>query len=190
MVGYAVRITRTAEQLYDVARRWKDYCDTIIMYEHPDDVANRTHCHMYLGRVSVTTKRLKQVSGLPNLGNTLWSFKEATEDISVYVTYMSKGKYDPSYLYRYEYKDTERLKALWKEPEKPVKPALKAYMEFEQHARTLPVELRLHTEDITRLATRWIYQRDLMFNQANQNQVRNYTQTYVFKYNLFPRPLV
>jgi len=189
MVGYAVRISRTAEELYDVMLRWKDYCDEIVMYEHNEN-ANRIHCHIYLGGCDITTKRLKQVSGLPNQGNTLWSFKQATEDISIYITYMSKGKYDPYYLHGYEFKDCERLRQLWREPPVKVSKSLKEYMEFKEATRELPLEHRMHKEDIERIATRWVFNRDKMFNMVNQNHIKNYTASYCFEYKILSRPLV
>lgn len=190
MTGYAIRISRDANQLRDVARRWKPYCETVIMYEHDADQANRVHCHLYLGGVSVTTKRLKQLSGLPNQGNSLWSFKQAKDEIDVYITYMSKGKLDPEFLHGYEYKETERLKALWKEPTKRIPKALDEYQKFEGYVLALAPETRIWTEDIIRIATRYIMMRDSMFTMVNQNQIKNYAASYSYKNNLLSRPKV
>jgi len=189
MTGYAVRVSKNAEQLVDIAKRWKPYCDTIVLYEHNED-ANRIHCHLYLGGVECTTKRLKQVSGLPNQGNSLWSFKKAEEDIDVYITYMSKGKYDPTYLHGYEFKDTERLKSLWVEPEKKKPKALEEYLKFEGYVDAQPREMKVYDEDILRLARRYIMLRDSMFTMVNQNQIKNYAATYSFKHYLISKPKV
>jgi len=189
MTGYAVRVSRGADELLAVANRWKPYCDTIVMYEHSEN-ANRLHCHLYLGGVDVSTKRLKQISGLPNLGNTLWSFKKAEEDIDVYITYMSKGVYDPYYLHGYEYKDTVRLRSLWKEPAKKVSKGLEEYIKFEAYVHGQEPENRMYVEDITRLATGYVRRRDGMFTMVNQNQITNYTKTYVYDHTLISRPKV
>lgn len=189
MVGYAVRITRSFDDLRAVCERWKDRCETMVVYEH-DEGANRQHCHLYLGGVDVTTKRLKQISGLPNLGNTLWSFKQATEDIDVYITYMSKGKYDPSYLYGYELKDCDRLRLLWVTPPLPKPPALEKYLAFEVWLFQRPVEMRVFKDDVELLCRRYILDRDNMFNMVNQNQIKNYTETVCFKYKINSRPRV
>jgi len=184
-----VRISRTAEELHAVMLRWKNYAEEIVMYEHNEN-ANRIHCHIYLGGVKVSTKRLKQISGLPNQGNTLWSFKEATEDISIYITYMSKGKYDPNYLHGYEYKDCERLRQLWREPPAKVSKALLEYHTFRDTTRALPEDHRRYKEDIERLATRFVFIRDHMFTMVNQNHIKNYTASYCFEYRILSRPVV
>lgn len=187
MTGYAVRISRSATECNEVCRRWKLYCDTIVMYEHGEN-ANRVHCHLYLGGVSVTTKRLKQLTGWPNLGNTLWSFQKAQDEVDVYITYMSKGKYDPEFLHGYELKDADRLRQLWIEPAPKIPPALKAYKDFEAYVLALEPELRMYSEDITRLATGYVKRRDGMFTMVNQNHIRNYMLSYVYDHKLRSRP--
>lgn len=184
-----MRITRTYLQLEDVIKRWKAMCDTIVVYEHDED-ANRVHCHLYLGGVNVSTKRLKQISGLPNLGNTLWSWKTATEDIGVYITYMSKGKMDPCYLHNFEFKDCEALRLMWVTPPPKVSNALAQYRAFVIWLEIRPVEMRLYREDIELLCRRYMIERDQMFNMVNQNHVRNYTATYCFVKRINSRPQV
>lgn len=138
-MSLAVRISLDEVQVRAICERWTPYCEQIIAYEHPSGVPARTHCHLLLIGCSVTTARLKQLANRIERGNAFWNFKTADTNVAEtykYVTYMSKGIYEPFWIgseMHVEYKEFEKLKGQWIEPVKP--PAkltmLQRYQEFE-----------------------------------------------------------
>lgn len=106
----AVRLTTSYESLKTTVSDWSLVCKQIICYEHPEP--QNIHCHLLLTGVYCTDQHLK---------NTMWShgvtckgagqllFKTSyktpeklviqitEESYPKYITYMSKGKYEPSY---------------------------------------------------------------------------------------------
>lgn len=99
MDGYAVRMAMEFKDLIDLITykgAWYDMADQIICYEHPHPPASRTHCHLLIINPTHCVRSFKDKSGLPNGGNSMWSFKPiAREAFERYITYMSKGIYDP-----------------------------------------------------------------------------------------------
>lgn len=94
--SYAVRVTRPSSVLAPVYSKLTSVCGVVVVYEHPDE--GNVHCHMYLGTCSVSTDTLKNYikKAVGDVGRTEWSFKAgATPD---FISYMSKGKYDPVYM--------------------------------------------------------------------------------------------
>jgi len=100
MDGYAVRIALGFDKIMDMITHkgaWYDMATQIICYEHPSPPASRTHCHLLIINPSHCVRSFKDKSGLPNGGNSMWSFKPiGKDDFGKYITYMSKGIYDPS----------------------------------------------------------------------------------------------
>jgi len=123
MDGYAVRIAlafnETLVSLISYEGAWYDMADQIICYEHPSPPASRTHCHLLIINPSHCVRSFKDKSGLPNGGNSMWSFKPIVkEDFGKYITYMSKGIYDfKSNISRidamFNTQDLNELKAKW-----------------------------------------------------------------------------
>jgi len=167
------------------------YMAGCIMYNHNADGDN-DHCHYLLLGVKVTTKRLKQLAAMPTGGNGLWSFKEATEDPTRYITYMSKGKLEPVVCVgqQYSWKECETLRQLWIEPPAKIKPSLQRYMDFETYIKGLPLECRMWKEDITSLSMSFVLRRDSHYNQVNLNEAKNNALTYSSKYPIISRPKV
>lgn len=121
MEGYAVRIALPYNKLPTTLGNWEELCDQIIVYEHPAPPASRQHCHLLIINPKVTSKTLKNRSGIPNGGNALWSFKDlkpkTRDSASKYICYMSKGQYDPKFTHgsviHFTGEDLDNIKALW-----------------------------------------------------------------------------
>lgn len=126
-LNYAVRLRASYEALATTCSDWAARCEKMLCYEHPDDPKN-IHCHFLLVGVRDSTDTLKRdykLHGLELKGPGQVSFKlsfklkdgtnicitEAT--IPKYITYMSKGKYDPKYNKGYDPEILELYKKAW-----------------------------------------------------------------------------
>lgn len=97
MSNYAVRVTRSASALSKVYEKLDSQCESVIVYEHPDE--GNVHCHMLLLVCEVSTDTLKNYirKVVGNVERTEWSFKSGAD--KDFISYMSKGKYDPVHLF-------------------------------------------------------------------------------------------
>lgn len=139
-VNYAVRLTASFETLQTTVADWAMVSKHILCYEHPEP--GNIHCHLLLYGVYQTTENLKTIMrshGVALKGAGQLSFKttftenkvkiEITDEtIPKFITYMSKGKYDPKYNKGYD-EIIPTCKSAWitytKEP-----PAYLLYLEF------------------------------------------------------------
>lgn len=198
-MSWAVRITLDENDLAGVIQKWAGHCAQIIAYEHPAPPANRTHCHLLLIRCRVTTQRLKQISGREERGNTFWNFKsissptamhsESWSDTEKYLTYCSKGKYEPSYIGSCNYYDWTALEALkqkWVEPQPkaPKLTTLQRYLEYEQMVRSRPIEQRNDETWLRLHARHYLFPQYQMVTQQYKNDLSNFVETYKIKYKL------
>jgi len=188
---YAVRISLGQENVHSILSKWEPHCSQIIAYEHVD--GNRTHCHMLVWGCDVTSERLKQISGRTERGNTFWNFKtmdpDDLEGHETYITYMSKGQYDPFYNsseWSWSWKDLEKLKANWKEPVKPVKKldSNQRYQEFEDIVRAMPPEQRSDKTWIKLHARTHLLKFHTWMKPQYYNDLKGYVETYAHKYHL------
>jgi len=126
MNNFAVRITYPYTVVERVIARWSTHCQRIACYEHNDDGAERLHCHLHLENVNVSSKRLSQLANeaapmtVPQEGrraSSLISFrgKEYDKNIAGYA-YLTKGKYEPSYLQGFTKEQSDLWKASWVVP--------------------------------------------------------------------------
>lgn len=199
-MSWAVRITLEEYALADVLQRWKGYCDQIIAYQHLAPPASRAHAHLLLINCTVTTQRLKQKSGREERGNTFWNFKsiqsplEGTpatwSDCNKYITYMSKGIYEPSFVYTnkewYTWNEMQCLKEKWVTPV-PIAPkltTLQRYLEFEKLVRLMPIDQRNDETWLRLHARQYLFPHYQMVNQQYKNDLSNFVETYKFKYKL------
>jgi len=103
MPNFAVRITRSAVDLSGVFVKFGEKCDVLVAYEHPDE--GNVHCHIYVENCKVERDMLKNYVR-KCIGAVIaedWSFKtkydKKTKDVDRnFISYMSKGKYDPVYM--------------------------------------------------------------------------------------------
>jgi len=147
----AVRLTASFETLRTTVSDWSMVCKYLICYEHPEE--NNVHCHLLLTGVYCSDQHLKDVMrdhGVSLKGAGQLSFKATYKDQTLdrkvditdettpkYITYMSKGKYDPKYNKGFIESDIERYKSLWvdftREP-----PSYLIYKEFTSKHPDLP----------------------------------------------------
>jgi len=101
-------------------------CRRLIAFEHPEQ--DNVHVHLALVGVYETPENLKKIMrshGVALKGAGQLSFKTSFKDsarnvvaitdetIPTYLTYMSKGKYDPSYVKDFSEEDISTAKANW-----------------------------------------------------------------------------
>jgi len=199
-MSWAVRITLDEADLSNVIQSWKGYCDQIIAYQHLAPPASRVHAHLLLINCTVSPQRLKQKSGREERGNTFWNFKsiqsplEGTpttwNDCNKYITYMSKGIYQPSFIWSnkewYSWSEMEALKNKWVAPAVPAPrlTTLQRYMEFEKLVRLMPFEQRNDETWLRLHARQYLFPQYQMINQQYKNDLSNFVETYKFKYKL------
>jgi len=187
--AFAVRITLPEDQVMPIAEAWGKYCDQVIAYQH---LGTRTHCHLLLLNSSVSSARLKQVANRQERGNKFWNFKTlplTRPDWEKYITYMSKGKYEP-FIFMcgrdvlYKENRIETLKSLWVEPapKHPLRTPLERYMDFENMVREKPLEERNDEVWIKLHARKHLFAHYKMVTQAYKNDLGNYVETYKLKY--------
>jgi len=187
-MSWAVRISLDRNQTAVIAQEWERYCDQVIAYNH--DETQTDHCHLLVINSRVSTARLKQLARREERGNQFWNFKAATNPFDKYITYMSKGIYEPFILgneMHFSFKDTERLRMAWQAPAAPVvvhRTPKERYDEFERLVRLMPIDQRDDTTWIKLHARQYLFQYYGWINQAFRNDLQNYVDTYQFKYKL------
>lgn len=166
--NYAVRISDSWESLRQTVGAWALKAERILCYEHSDDGAARLHCHLLLWGVHDTVDNLKVIArglGIKVTGNKGWTFKTTFKDpkaivhdideqtYETYVTYMSKGKYEPKYVKGYEQKFLDDAKNKWIEFPKRMKCSHEKmiYEKFKKHMIQVVCELHEKGIDETEL---------------------------------------
>lgn len=112
----AVRLRTSYDNLATTIGEYALICKRVVAYEHPE--LDNIHCHLLLVDVHCTNQTLKNIMrehGIALKGAGQLSFKESymdnntkirteidTETIPKYITYMSKGKYEPKYVSGYD----------------------------------------------------------------------------------------
>jgi len=155
-VLYAVRLRASWDALRTTIGQWALRCDKVLLYEHAERHEN-IHCHLLLEGVSCSIDTLKndmRAHGIDLKGAGQLSFKSkfklrdgSTINITEankgrYVTYMSKGKYDPKYNKGYDPDWLTIQKSRWIEydntPEHPFKAVYDDFETFVCKALTAP----------------------------------------------------
>jgi len=122
-MDFALRISRSAEELKDLFEDWEKASGKILAYEHPqDEEVARTHCHILLeactvGKAALIKRALKMIR---LHGNEDWSW--VTKDIKSkeeYIRYMTKGKYLPVWNNGYGVDNLSAQALLWVEHPSP-----------------------------------------------------------------------
>lgn len=173
--NYAVRVTRSYEQCARGVAAAALLCDKALVYEHVGDATEKVHIHMMLIGVRCDKKTIQaSFSYLALKGNQAWSWKTkdakygAVEDSVTYVTYMTKGKFDPKYNKGYTTPFLEDAKRGWVDMKKK-SPQL---IEYEKFCLLVPKDLPQHSELVqvgTKMETRYVgfnRVRDLAFAYA------------------------
>jgi len=125
-VNYAVRLRAPYESLRHVVSAWSLKSEKLVCYEHPEP--DNIHIHLLLKGVYDTADALKKVLWKTNSdikGAGKLSFKTTfkspqgivtpidDETIAKYITYMSKGKYEPKYVTGYDSAFIHDCKTAW-----------------------------------------------------------------------------
>lgn len=172
---YAVRLTRTAEELQPLWTRFIGHCHRIIAYEHPaEGKTKRVHVHFYVEGLDVSTDTLKnwvkKALNVTSYPKSDWAFKAADGDLKL-ITYMSKGKYDPIHNQGFTDDIVYERKSRWLDyaaqlaktaasPKKPHEEKLKSGEMLDE------IEKRYRKEE--RLAEGWDRQMDVIISIARQ----------------------
>ena len=117
--SFAVRITRSYDELSGVINTWGLHCGKLIAYEHIGSRTELVHCHLLVVDLAITKERLKQItlaSGIQLGGNQDWSFKTAKESTDKYITYMSKGVLQPVYSMNFDTDYIDTMRQAWRNP--------------------------------------------------------------------------
>lgn len=127
---HVCRITRSYAELIRVFSNWTEVSDQVLVYEHPAGISRRTnktqkeHCHVLIQGCTIgdeaLKKRIKNIIQLSGNGDWSWS-KANYEGKEKYITYMSKGQYQPKYNKGYDPGELEELRGKWVEPTPPAK---------------------------------------------------------------------
>jgi len=116
---YAIRVTLPYQECKQAMGLWATKCEKLIVYEHVGDRTQKIHIHIGIKGSILEARQLKnifaelcpQVAG--NLG--LYSRKEWDGEMK-YITYMTKGQYDPVYNKEYTIEYIDEAKAKWVRP--------------------------------------------------------------------------
>jgi len=124
---YQVRLRASAKELMTTASDWSLKCEKMLMYEHSKNEKN-IHCHFLLVGVYDSTDTLKNCYKkhgllLKGAGQVMFaeSFKlpdktvvrMTAETVPKYITYMSKGQYEPSYNKGFTTEEIALAKSQW-----------------------------------------------------------------------------
>jgi len=140
-LNYAVRITLPYSDVSGTVHVWALKCDKLVVYQHVGSETEKVHVHLLLMSSSVSAERLKQLSGLIGSGNEFWSFKTKSKKTGPltdktsgqYITYMTKGKYDPMYVKGYDSKVLVALKEAWVQRDEVAHPGRVLLAEFREY---------------------------------------------------------
>ena len=126
--NYAVRLRAPYDSLRQCISRYAMKAEKVVVYEHPEE--GNIHCHLLLYGVRDTADNLKKIlwEHVSLKGGGQLSYKTTFKDkitktvhdvndetIPKYITYMSKGKYEPKYFTGYDKTFIDDCKSQWVE---------------------------------------------------------------------------
>lgn len=180
---FAVRITKSFSDLSGVVRAWALKADKMIVYEHVGDETEKVHIHLLMLGVSVDAERLKQIAQATNRnlgsGNGFWSFKTKVKKDTIspnnsdkFITYMSKGKLEPSYNQGWDEATLARLKDAWVD-QVNLSREQKLYWEFVDYLKVTvdDPEVRFH------------YDEKLYNTDENVSILKSLSRSWAFQYH-------
>jgi len=119
-MSYAIRLTYEYVQMASVVKRICDQADVVVVYEH--DESERKHIHLYTEGLTATVQTIKNwiVKDLGcKVNKSDWSFKTAKD--RNFITYMSKGKLNPTKVKGISDVEIDTYRQRWVEPTKKQK---------------------------------------------------------------------
>jgi len=186
---YAVRLRLPYENLRQVVSDWALRSQKMVVYEHPEE--GNVHCHALLIGVYDTTNTLRNVlrkHEVPLKGAGQLSFKTAdAESAQKFITYMSKGKYDPKYYTGYDEDYLNSCKSLWVEHRKlSVDETLYAVYEkavYEHRCQAVPFGT-ITDDNLKRIAVDVAIAKYKVFNIGARRDAKMLLDTYKYKFKL------
>lgn len=176
-MDYAVRITRTYDELGDSVKSIAQKCKQVIVYQHE---GSRLHCHLLLVECKVSTDTLKNYfkKTLGVVDKSDWSFKVCNEFTNKYITYMSKGKYKPSFVKGFEENFIEERQKEWVEKKAATIVAAKKKSKVEYWDIILDIRSQLTFKDTSHIwqtteceqSYEQIY--DMLIKKLEENKIR------------------
>lgn len=110
----AFRITNSYIELVSFITKLEQVSEKLIIYEHE---ASRKHIHGLVLKCKISTDTMKnwikKCLNVKTYPKSDWSFKTADDEYSKYITYMSKGKLQPSYYKDFEVGYIEQCRTSW-----------------------------------------------------------------------------
>lgn len=151
------------------------------MYEHNDDGANNLHCHLIIEESDIEKKQLRNIAAtVADVKGPMMSFRSEYDGAIEGFAYMTKGKYDPSYIMGWTNADADVWKAAWVTPTECIKQTYwrKLYDKFNKEVTIT------ENPDYVNLMRRWIENGDAIPPQRYcPNLIQKQIATYVMKIN-------
>ena len=101
---HAVRVSHTFEKAKAMVSRWSLECDKMVVYRHKEGTP-KEHLHLLMEGCRIGKKQLRNIGAefIDLKGTEKCKFEDqTTQDLSKYISYMTKGKYDPMFFTGYE----------------------------------------------------------------------------------------
>lgn len=189
MESYAVRITHPKTTVQHIIASWSTQCEKLLAYEHTD--ASKIHCHLLIVNSRIGKKQLRNIAancGVNVKGNESMSFK-AYDSNNRYLTYMSKGQFNPFYLQGYTQDECDAAKAEWVPNQKKQNPQIALYNRFEatldlqseSYRNYIIAGLQLNPKGIENLRFEFIRSRASAYSFAECDRIANYKYVNMYK---------
>jgi len=196
----AVRLRLPYDNLRQVFSDWALRVQRLVVYEHPEK--DNVHCHALLMNVSVSENTLRgdiRKHGLPLKGAGQLSFKTTfknpekqvvaitDESAPQFITYMSKGKYDPKYYTGYDEEFIASRRALWVDYKRRSADEILCdlYEKAVQEHRLQAVPFGSITDDnLKRIAVDVAIAKYKVFNIGARRDAKMLLDTYRYKFKL------
>jgi len=142
--SHFVRITppATAQLFYDIQEK----CDSLIEYQHPSPPASRAHSHILIRNFKQSKKTLRNLCK-QYCPDAEVSIKAYSGDADKIISYMSKGQYDPTTVFRYSPEYVEHCKELWID-RKPEKSKIEIYWDEWNNSTNKPTPIKYFDTDL------------------------------------------
>jgi len=146
--SFAPRLTIPYDDVSGVFDIWSQYCAQMIVYQHPIDATVKSiHCHVLMLGCKIQEEAFKRkfkplYPKIDTKGNTFWKWttKHGIPDAS-FITYMTKGKFEPSYNMGFDSVDVAHYKSLWRDPTSEASVIAEGkYDEYEQMKKEIDIE--------------------------------------------------
>lgn len=123
MPNYAPRLSMSYVELSSVFDVWSKSCESMVVYEHPQDTSVKTtHCHVLMINSKYATaeqykRQFHELVKTDLKGQSLWAWehKEYGTPEKGFIRYMSKGKFEPKFVKNFSKEELENARQSWKD---------------------------------------------------------------------------